>query len=112
MGHPHLQVSPLFFYRCLKLHHHKGYQEQGGASSTSKLVVVFQGPMGSIDQTLIQISREGSTKRDMGILFVLLIIKKNKVCWDGGQEQEVFSNCLSKELPFAALPPDIPPSLQ
>ncbi|MFN9980329.1 MAG: hypothetical protein ACK53Y_10465, partial [bacterium] len=38
--------------------------------------------------------------------------KKYKVCWDDGQEQEVVSNCFLKELPFAALPPDIPPSLQ
>jgi len=34
--------------------------------------------MGSIDLTIIQISREGSTKRYMGILFVPLIIRNIK----------------------------------
>jgi len=38
--------------------------------------------------------------------------KKYKVRWDDGQEAEAFSNCLSKELPSAALPPDHPPSRQ
>jgi len=38
--------------------------------------------------------------------------KKYKVRWDDGREAEVFSNCLSKELPSAALPPDHPPSRQ
>jgi hypothetical protein len=38
--------------------------------------------------------------------------KKYKVYWDDGQETEVFSNYLSKELLSAVLPPDLPPSRQ
>jgi len=38
--------------------------------------------------------------------------KKYKVHWDDSHESEVFSNCLSKDLLCAALPPDLPPSCQ
>jgi len=46
--------------------------------------------MGSIDQTLIQISREGSAKRYTGILFVLLIIRNIKFAGMMGKNKRFF----------------------
>jgi hypothetical protein len=71
------------------------------------LVVTFQAPLGSIDQTLIRVH-----ERIYGHIICAVDQKKYKVHWDDGQESEVFSNCLSKELLSAALPPDLPPSRQ
>ncbi len=94
MGHPlnvqHLQVSLLFFHQCLKLHHPKGHQWHGGTSNASKLVVMFQAPLGSIDQTLIQMSREGFVKEYLGILFLLLIERKTKFAGMMGEIQRFF----------------------
>jgi len=42
------------------------------------LVVMFQAPLGSIDQTLTLISKERFVKEYMGILFVLLIERNTK----------------------------------
>jgi hypothetical protein len=60
------------------MHHQEVHHRHRSASNTSKLVVMFQAPLGSIDQTLTLISKERFVKEYMGILFVLLIERNTK----------------------------------
>jgi hypothetical protein len=51
---------------------------------------MFQALLGSIDQTLIQISREGFAKEYLGILFVLLIKRNTMFARMMGKKQRFF----------------------